>query len=237
MRRDRAHEELTALKSEAEAGEVMAGGQEFTAWQAKVRAVLVASLGSQDNLIERYDDISYSLGFWSSGTPDSAFDRARQSGIRTACGVIDAAIYQLAMTSDQEEEIDERSFDPELWNHVSGLIEDEDWAKVASQTAIFVENHVRTWAGDPKDKNGDSLVGKALYLDVFGDSSDWRLGVRAGEREGWRFLGIGFAQALSNVDRHKIQKRPDARRYAIGVLGLGSLLLTQMRHEHSDLMD
>ena len=47
-------------------------------------------------------------------------------------------------------------------------------------------------------------------------------------------LGMGFAQALSNVDRHHIQDRDDARRYAIGVLGLGSLLLTQLRHEHAD---
>ena len=47
---------------------------------------------------------------------------------------------------------------------------------------------------------------------------------------------MGFAQALGNVDRHRIQSREDAQRYAIGVLGLGSLLLTQLRHEHGDLL-
>ena len=36
-------------------------------------------------------------------------------------------------------------------------------------------------------------------------------------------LGMGFAQALSNVDRHNIQRRIDAKRYAFGVLGVGSL--------------
>ena len=48
---------------------------------------------------------------------------------------------------------------------------------------------------------------------------------------------MGFAQALGNVDRHRIQSRDDAQRYAIGVLGLGSLLLTQLRHEHGDLIE
>ena len=72
---------------------------------------------------------------------------------------------------------------------------------------------------------------------VFNDESDWRLGSRTGEREGWRALATGFAQALSNVDRHKIQRRQDAQRYAIGVLGLGSLILTQLRHEHAELIE
>lgn len=42
-------------------------------------------------------------------------------------------------------------------------------------------------------------------------------------------LGTDFAQALGNVDRHKIQSRDDAKRYAFGILGLGSLLQTQLR--------
>lgn len=106
---------------------------------------------------------------------------------------------------------------------------------VASQTAIFVENRIRGWAGNPQGRDGN-LVGKALYTYVFGDVSDYRLGRQASEREGWRALGVGFAQALSNVDRHRIQKRDDAKRYALGVLGLGSLLLTQLRYEHGDIL-
>lgn len=134
--------------------------------------------------------------------------------------MIAAAVHQLQLKSETAEPVDEHSFDPELWTFVRDLVEEEDWGKVASQTAIFVESHVRDLAGDPKDNRGDSLVWKGLYAAVFADESDWRLGARAGEREGWWFLGMGFAQALSNVDRHKIQRRDDGRRYAIGVLGL-----------------
>ena len=56
-----------------------------------------------------------------------------------------------------------RSFDPELWEHVRKLVEDEDWGKVAPQTAIFVEDRIRTWAGDPNHGKGGPLVGRDLW--------------------------------------------------------------------------
>lgn len=237
MRADRAIEALEELACSASSEEVNRGGEHFTAWKGKVRGVLVASLGTDDHLVERFDKVKYSLGFFTERTPRSAFEDARRGGVRNACGVIDAAIYQLRLTLDEEEPVDVRSFDPDLWEHVKNLVEHDDWGKVASQTAIFVEDRIRGWSSDPKNSRGESLVGKELMGRVFSDESDWRLGSRAAEREGWRALATGFAQALSNVDRHRIQKRDDARRYALGVLGLGSLLLTQLRHEHGGLIE
>lgn len=238
MRPDRAIEELNRLKQEAETPGVKSGGAELTAWKGKVHGLLVAALGRDDHLIDRFNKVRYSVGIWTDRTPSSAFDDARLGGIRNACGVVDAAIYQLSLQlADSDEPTDSRAYDPELWEHVKNLVEDQDWFKVASQTAIFVESHIRTWAGDPKGDKGESLVGKALYVKAFGDASELRLGARTGEHEGWRYLGMGFAQALSNVDRHRIQKRDDARRYAIGVLGLGSLLLTQLRYEHPEVIE
>jgi hypothetical protein len=238
MRAERAVAQLEALKTEAESEAVLLGGEHFTAWQAKVRGLLVASLGADDHLLSRFDSVRYSLGFWTENTPDSAFQAAHRGGVRDVCGIIDAAIFQLRLTiHDESEQPELRSVDPELWEHIKNLVEDEDWGKVASQTAIFVEHRIRCWAGDPRNSRGDSLVGKELMGRVFSDDSDWRLGARAAEREGWRSLATGFAQALSNVDRHRIQDREDARRYAIGVLGLGSLLLTQLRHEHGELIE
>jgi hypothetical protein len=114
-------------------------------------------------------------------------------------------------------------------------MQDEDWGKVASQTAIFVENHVRTWAGNPSDKKGAPLYGQLLWQTVLADDSELRLGQRSAEWQGWRSLGSGFAQALRNVDVHRIQRR--AKRYAVGVLGLESLLLSQLRYEHGNLLN
>lgn len=238
MRASRIVAALEDQKEQASSQEVMAGGEHFTAWKGKVRGLLVTALGSDDHLVERFDKVRYNLGIITERTPQSSFDAARHSGIRNACGVIDAAMYQLRLQfEDHDEPVNMRSFDPELWEHVKMLVEDEDWGKVASQTAIFVEDRVRAWADDPRSKTGETLVGKGLMARVFSDESDWRLGARASEREGWRSLGMGFAQALSNVDRHRIQDRSDAQRYAVGVLGLGSLLLTQLRHEHGEIIE
>lgn len=236
MRLDSAIRQFELLKQEAMSQEVRHGGQYFAAWKAKVRAVLSSSLGKDDHLITQFDGIKYSLSFWSSSTPESDWAQALHNGIEVAIGLIDAAVYQLQLSSADDELLDEGSFDPELWEHVKNLIADDDWPKVASQVAIFVESRLRTWAGNPTDKKGESLSGKNLYANVLANDSDWNLGTRPGESEGWRFLGMGFAQALSNVDRHRIQNRKDARRYAIGVLGLGSLLLSQLRYEHGALI-
>lgn len=237
MKPGRAIAALEDLKKEALSPGVQ-GGDDLTAWQGKVRGVLVAALGRDDHLVDRFDQVGYSPGIWGLETPHSVFMESQREGIREACGVIDAVLYQLRLrTEDEDEPVDARAYDLELWEHVKGLVEAKDWGKVASQTAIFVEDRLRSWAGDPKNARGESLVGKDLMGRVLADDSDWRLGSRAAEREGWRSLGTGFASALSNVDRHRIQKRQDARRYAIGVLGLGSLLLTQMRFEHGDLIE
>ena len=237
MRAEQAIEALEELRAAAETSEVRAGEEHLTAWKGKVRGVIVTALGNDDHLVSRFDEVSYHPSIWFSNSPADYFHEARYEGIRIACGVIDAALYQLRLTVSEDAPVDVRSFDPELWNHVQKLVEDEDWGKVASQTAIFVEDTVRTWAGDPRGTDGDSLVGKGLMAKVFSDKSDWRLGARAGEREGWRFLAMGFTQALSNVDRHRIQERSDSKRYALGVLGPGSLLLTQLRHEHGHLIE
>ncbi len=45
------------------------------------------------------------------------------------------------------------------------------------------------------------------------------------------------AHIRTHVCAHSaIQKRGDAKRYALGVLGLGSLSLTQLRYEHGDIL-
>ena len=236
MRPAVAIEELAKLKAEAEGRGLFHRVGGIESWRPRVRMLFVRSLGEENNLVVKFDKIHYSPMVAYAGMPDSVYADARKGGVSRAVGLIDAALYELQLMGG-DEPVDEHAFDPELWAHVKTEVEDGEWGKVASQTAIFVENHIRTWAGEPKDRNGNNLVGKQLYLEVFADSSAYRLGKQTGEFEGWRFLGMGFAQALSNVDRHRIQKRDDAKRYALGVLGLGSLLLTQMRYEHDDILE
>jgi len=227
MRPALAISELQALRDEALASPTTLQREgRNAAWRGKVESVLTRSLGAEHHLTQRFRKVRYGLSVWTDSTPDSAWTQAFVGGVQTACGHVDAAIYELQTLLDDDAPVDDRAFDPELWDHVKGIVADEDWGKVAALVATFVEDRVRVWAGHPKDRNGEDLYGKGLCAAVFADDSEYRLGKRKGEWEGWRMLGVGFAQAIGNVDRHHVQDRTDARRYALGVLGLGSLLLT-----------
>jgi len=234
VRPENAIRDLQELKDEAWTAEVEHGGEALTLWQTRVRTVMERSLGPGHHLTGALEDVRYTLSAWSSSTPDYYSDRARHAGIRQTCGLIDAAIYDLRLSLPAEEPADQRAYDPELWEYVKRTVEAEDWPKVPAMVATFVENHVRTWTGDPVDSHGEPLAGEDLFSKVLADDSEFRLGQTGSEIEGWRRLGVGFAQAIRNVDPRRIQSRNDARRYAIGVLGLGSLLLTQLRHEHPE---
>lgn len=228
-------ESLTSLKDEAvRDGLALQESDKFASWKGRVSSVLTKSLGADHQLAKTFSDVQYGLMIVSSGTPQSAWDQAFMGGLNEARGIIEAAIFDLSLAGTSDDAVDETAFDPDLWEHVKSHVQNEEWQKVASQTAIFVEDCVRKWCGDPKGRNGETLVGKGLFTAIFANDAQFRLGKEAGEWEGWRSLGVGFAQALGNVDRHNIQKRADAKRYAFGVLGLGSLLLTQLRFQHGE---
>ncbi|MDT0309680.1 TIGR02391 family protein [Streptomyces sp. DSM 44917] len=235
MKSQRAIENLKQLKAEADTqGLGLQRSGQFSSWKGRVRSVLIRALGKDHHLLADFESVRYSLSVYSTTTPDSAFDQAFLGGVRRACGVIEAAIFEIEDAGTSDDAVDETAFDPALWAHVQTHMQNEDWQAVASQTAIFVEHHVRQWCGDPRGREGRTLVGKDLFVKVFANDAQYRLGKEPGEWEGWRALGTGFAQALSNVDRHNIQKRHDAKRYAFGVLGIGSLILTQLRYQHGE---
>lgn len=60
------------------------------------------------------------------------------------------------------------------------------------------------------------------------------MGQTDGEMQGWQLFAQGIAQALRNVDARSIQDQPDHKRYALGLVGACSLLLTQIRYEHGN---
>jgi hypothetical protein len=226
---------LADLKAEAkQQGLQLKPSTKFSSWKGRVQSVLTRALGADHHLTKAFIDVRYGLSIVTSSTPDSAWNSAFLSGLHEATGVLEAAIFELELAGASDDAVDETAFDPDLWAHVQTDVQNEEWQKVASQAAIFVEDCVRQWCDSPKGKNDETLVGKGLFASVFANDGQYRLGKEPGEWEGWRMLGMGFAQALSNVDRHNIQRRTDAKRYAFGVLGVGSLILTQLRHQHGD---
>jgi hypothetical protein len=174
-------------------------------------------LGDDHKLVNDFENI-----LWYSPVGDGGL-----LGVDSATGILDGAIYEVEELTEPVDFASPASIDPELWEHVRRLVESEQWAQVASQTAIFVESKIREWAGRPPTE-----VGEKLMTAVLAETGEFPMGQTSSERQGWHRLGMGFAMALRNVDTHRIQRRDDDKRYALGVLGAGSLLLTQLRYEH-----
>jgi hypothetical protein len=194
-------------------------GAQFEAWRRKSERTLRRTLGDDHELVKNFEGITWYMSLLPGIT-----------GKDEGAGVLEAAIYEIEELSEPPDFASSASIDPELWEHVRRLVESEQWAQVASQTAIFVESKIRQWAGLP-----DSRFGKDLMVSVLRPSGGlFPLGRTPGEHEGWLSLGIGITMAVGNADRHRIQQRDDAKRYAMGVLGAGSLLLTQLRHQHAN---
>lgn len=236
MKVECAIKELESLKDEAAAPGFADNDAVIDAWDGKVRVVLVAVFGEQDHIVSVHDAIKYKPGCFMVGDHE-AFRRARKGGVDKCCSNIEASLYRLRLKGDSETRVPAATdYDPDLWADVSALVEREEWDKVPAQVAISFEDRIRTMAGNPTEKSGSALVGLSLMGYAFGDDGPLRLGAQSNETQGWRNLAIGFTQAVSNVARHNKVERDDVRQYAIGVLGLASLILTQVRYEHHDLL-
>ncbi|WP_406488610.1 TIGR02391 family protein [Streptomyces phaeochromogenes] len=227
----RANEAIRVL-SELESTNELQKEDAFLEWQSKVAGVLRSTFGTASPHVSRFSaQTTVTSDGYTSGSKMKDRDRFRLAAASRGKAEIRSSIFILD-TLHHDSPLDDASIDPELWAHVQGLIADDDWAKVPAAVAIFVEDKVRSWAGDPRNSKDEVLVGKGLYTQVLNSSGMLRMGGQQSEIEGWMTLGSGLAQAIGNVDRHRIQQRSDVRRYAMGVLGLGSLLLTQLRYEH-----
>jgi hypothetical protein len=191
---------------------------QFEAWRRKAEQTLRRAFGDDHELVRAFESI-----VWKMSLIDSIV--GKDEGI----GVLEAAIYEKEELAEPADFASSAAVDPELWTEVFHLVEQQKWPQVASQTAIFVESRMRQWAGRPATE-----VGERLMTTVLSETGVFPLGQTQGEKQGWHRLGMGFAMALRNVDTHRIQRRDDDKRYALGVLGAGSLLLTQLRYEHGN---
>jgi Protein of unknown function (Hypoth_ymh) len=202
------------------------GTPEFRLWRHKMDLTLPRIFGDEHYLVEGFADIVF-YGPVSSTTGERIIpEQARTE----AQAILEAGIYELEELSEPVEFTQDAAIDPELWEHVRRLVEQEQWAQVASQTAIFVEDKVRQWAGRPDAETTTHLMTAVLKP----AGGVFPLGRTDSEAEGWHQLGRGFMGAVRNVATHRIEQRDDAKRWALGVLGVGSLLLTQLRHQHAN---
>ena len=208
--------ELQALTSVSDA--------RWHTWRQTTESILRRVLGDDHRLVSDFVDVNW--------TPYYSEDYPRyfQGAVRQSNGILDAAIFEIQELTAPAEVASDTAIDPDLWQHVAHLIEQEQWSQVASQTCIFVEDKMRQWAGLGPEAHSADLATKVLHP----ETGKFPLGVTRPEQDGWHQLGRGFVSAVRNVDGHRIQQRDDLKRYALGVVGTGSLLLTQLRFQHQN---
>jgi hypothetical protein len=161
---------------------------------------------------------------------EAAFAKAKER----AHGIIESLRWELNRLPPATEPFSDATVDPELWDHVRGLVEAGDWEKVTRESAVFVETKLRQWASVPATVTGSVNLFKAAITTTGSGGFVLGKGGQASEQDGWRQLAVGFALALRNPSGHQVKNRVDAKRYALGVLGMASLLLTEVRHEYGD---
>jgi hypothetical protein len=229
MNTDDAIKQLELRRAEALAiAEGRAGAPSFDTWRPLSWLTLERIYGANHSILEDWDKIRFSLSVWTDRTTREDALRAQRAGVQRAAALLEAAIQERQHLSAVIEQDDGHAIDAELWEHVGDDVTAERWAQAAANAAVFLESKVREWAGLSANDHG-----KDLMIKVFkGDGGKFPCGSTAGEEQGWQQLATGFVQALSNVDRHRIQNRPDAAAYAMGVIGTASLLLTQLRYQH-----
>lgn len=142
----------------------------------------------------------------------------------------------LGLLTDQISSLYRRSanfdVDDDLWEHVRASADAGHWPQAAANAAIFFESQVRRWGSFLSELFGRDLMSAAFHP----ESGPLRLSPVASEAQGWQQLAMGLA-GVGNVDRHTVQDRADLKRYALGIVGTASLILTQIRHQHPERVD
>ena len=203
------------------------GDSKLIEWLELTRATLERVFGAESRHLELFSNLEWKAPDFAECAIDASYFVEAQS---RADGLLKAWIKEVQELVDPPAVLEGTAYDPELWRFVEHSVNAEQWAQVASTAVTFVEDRLRSWAGLTEEQYGKDIIVAVLKP----EGGAFPLGRTAGEKQGWLSLGIGFVQGAGNADRHRIQRRPDLKPYAVGVLGTASLLLTQLRYEHGN---
>mgnify|MGYP007011827064 CR=1 FL=1 len=96
MNKNEAKSRLEALKEQAQPLLNMpSGSQKFKKWHRDTEVAIERIFGEGTRHSQDFEDISYSLSFFTTGTPDSEFEDAYRRGVSTAITVIESFIDEI----------------------------------------------------------------------------------------------------------------------------------------------
>lgn len=205
---------------------------EIPVWSDKVNYLINKVEGPRGSLAIRFNDISWHRivsGGQSGMTVSLSRDpfQMAKSKCYSILSTLEFLLDQQLATLDDWDEV----IDPELWQHVSGLVMSEDWNMIAREVTAFLEGKFRVW-GELQSLKGSVEV----FKQAIGRDGMFPLGNESqpSEQDGWGQLGTGFVLAIRNRVSHGSERDRFAKQYAMGVLGLASLIVTEVKTKYGD---
>lgn len=227
MNRDSARELIAELLAESISLPADHESRVFISWVNRTSSSLHALIGDDHKFTLSFDALNWYRVYEDKGS--LACILTFQKACAEAQGILEAAIFTIDALPKAIAAVNDEGIDQELWSFVSADVLAESWGKAITQSCLFLEDSIRKWASRPTED-----IGETLMTNVFGERGTFRLGMTEGERQGWHRFAMGIAMALRNPSGHRISERDDHRTYALGVIGACSLLLTQLKYEHSN---
>jgi hypothetical protein len=217
---------LELLWDQLEAAQAVAADPfQLDAWREKTSTVLRITMGENHEQTSRFESINYKSRMPTNNPPYEV--TVRQRGVDRARAVLEAAMFEVE--NDAPEVPPATEADEELWGAVGYLADAEQWGHLVSTAVVFFEHWTRTRAGF-----SNSLIGVDLMTAAYKPGGPLELAIEENpsEGEGWLLFAKGLTMAVRNVAGHRIEDRDDAQKYALGVVGAISLIMTQVRLEH-----
>jgi hypothetical protein len=118
---------------------------DINAWKERARLAVAAAYGDESSQVERFDEIRWKLGLWSSSTPASAHAEAKRGGLQRAVEMLQAFAEDL---EERERRLDLPGLDPadlHPWvvEAAARLWQDGHQRQAVQAAASAVENWLR----------------------------------------------------------------------------------------------
>lgn len=117
-------------------------------------------MGPNHPAITALENVQYGLMVASSSTPESAWDEARESGVRSAVAVLEGAIHELELGAEVGPQLDVASFHPWVAGAITGLWDDGHHRQAVDEATRAIEIRLTAIIGS-------HLTGTPLVTDAF----------------------------------------------------------------------
>ena len=133
---------------------------DFEGWRERTHAAVRAAMGIGHPTMARLEDVSYTLGFWIDGMPESAEHEARADGVRSAIAILEGAVHEISLTTPSTLTVNAHGLHAWVAGATSGLWDGGHHRQAVDEATRAIEIRVRAKLG--VDLSGTPLMTAAF---------------------------------------------------------------------------